>query len=93
MKLCPGCGHPHPPQDECMHSLLSAIATLIRDIGSRALCSGCGVEIFFVTIPPKAKKRPYTIQGLPHALYCQKQDQIRAKSKQTPLTALLTDVE
>lgn len=91
MKMCPGCGHPHPPQDECVHHVLDSMAALIKMFGTRARCKGCGVDIWFLTLP-NGKKRPYTIHGLPHTQYCEKQDKVRAQSKQTPLSGYLEDV-
>jgi hypothetical protein len=56
------------------------ILTLLSNVGEKARCKGCMVEIWWVR-HSNGKQAPYTAEGLNHFIDCPNRDQFRKSAR------------
>ena len=82
MTLCEHCHlpGPHLNGDVCAGAQAEATLALLKNVGDRSTCSGCGAEIYWVH-HKNGKRAPYTPAGLNHFIDCPKAAQFSTRKK------------
>jgi hypothetical protein len=80
MTICTNCKLPgtHANGHECAGAQAEATLALLKNVGDRAVCSGCGAEIYWVH-HKNGKRAPYTPAGLNHFVDCPKAAQFQTR--------------